>query len=507
MEEIGLERFNLLSLDNSHPVRIISAANSLPPKTQYLTLSHRWATPQGISLSKETSFLLTEDISPYLLNCSEAAVFRHAIHVTRALGFRYLWIDALCIAQDDGAEKTSEIMHMDEIYFDAVLNISATEGRVREGLIFERRMLRTNPVRPSVTVPDTQDDVHLQVFPEKWSLHTREGALNSRGWVFQERTLAPRIVHFTRDQVFWECRSLEASEVLPQGVSDQEPVNLDKHIGLMPASVDVQKVKSKWYELLEAYTHTSLSFFDDRLLAISAVAKRFCAAMRLDPSDYLAGMWKIDLPQSMLWSQEPLLGRNGPEPASIEREMKHAPSWSWASIMAPARTIELSSLVPVAEVLCVEVARLSPNFFGGTDFCRLRLCGPICKFRRQFDNGMPWIHVRQEKVFQEFHDFDFQRGKAIVIDWDTCRKVTADEFFLLHIASEPSDDGRMERGLVLQRTAERGTFVRVAAFFTPSNSEYTGSRLEAAFTGRLHTLDNRDYLDCGLGGTYTIDII
>jgi hypothetical protein len=136
MEEIGPEKFNLLSLENSHNVCIVSTC-SLPPKTPYLTLSHRWGSPPSILLTKKTSFLLTEDISPHLLNCSEAAVFQHAIHVTRALGFRYIWIDALCIMQDDGPEKTVEIMHMDEIYFNSMLNISATEGRIHEGLVFD----------------------------------------------------------------------------------------------------------------------------------------------------------------------------------------------------------------------------------------------------------------------------------------------------------------------------------------------------------------------------------
>ncbi|RMJ18090.1 hypothetical protein CDV36_002225 [Fusarium kuroshium] len=507
MEEMGPEEFNLLSLENLHNVRIVSTAHSLPPKTPYLTLSHRWGTPPSILLTKKASFLLTDDISPHLLNCNEAAVFRHAVHVTRALGFRYIWIDALCIMQDDEPEMTAEIMHMDEIYLGSTLNISATEGRVREGLVFERKPLYTNPCRATVRLSETQEQVQLHAFPERWRLLPSEGPLNKRGWVFQERILAPRIVHFTKDQVFWECHSLEASEVLPHGVPDRSPTHFDKSVGISSTSSNIQEVKSRWYELVEEYSQTSLSYPDDRLLAISAVAKRFCSTMRLKPPDYLAGMWKDDLPQSMLWSQHPLPGRSGPEPTSIEYEMSNAPSWSWASILAPIWTVEILSLVVTTEVLNVQIARQSPNFFDGTNYCRLRLRGPVCKFRRNFrDGGAPWIEIGQHTSFQEFYDFDFQGGSSIIIHWDTSRKIVADEFFLLHIASEQSEDGPIERGVVLRRKAERGTYVRVGSFLIPFANNYPGSELEDAFNGLLDTLNTDEYLKLESGGKYTIDI-
>ncbi|KAK0722621.1 heterokaryon incompatibility protein-domain-containing protein [Lasiosphaeria miniovina] len=200
-KDMGSEDFDSLCLQQLPNVQIISS-NSLPPDTPYLTLSHRWASTPAILLTKETLFLLHHDISSHLLSRSDTAVFQHAIHVTRGLGFRYLWIDALCIMQDDGPEKMADIIQMNEIYSNSALNISAVEGRIREGLVFDRKPLSTNPCRLVVRVPTTQRDVCLQAFPDKWSLRMSEGSLNQRGWVFQERTLAPRIVHFTTNQVF-----------------------------------------------------------------------------------------------------------------------------------------------------------------------------------------------------------------------------------------------------------------------------------------------------------------
>ncbi|RYP45988.1 hypothetical protein DL768_007738 [Monosporascus sp. mg162] len=439
MDEIGLGEFNLLSLEELPNVRIISS-KSLPSDTPYLTLSHRWGNPPSILLTKKTSFLLNDDISPHLLNCSEAAVFRHVIHVTRSLGFRYIWIDALCIMQDDGPEKTADIMQMDEIYSNSALNISATEGQIREGLVFDRK---------SLCRPSTQ---------------------------------------------------------------------LNKGVRISSAS-SMQQVKSRWYQVVEEYSHTSLTFVDDRLLAISAVAKLFCSAMRLDPSEYLAGMWKDDLPLSMLWSQYPHPDMSGPDSTtSIATGMKHAPSWSWASVLGSISSVEMSSLVATTELLDVQIARVSPNFFDGAESCRLRLRGPVCKFRRRFRDGAPCIYVVKHTEFQEFNDFNFQKGRAIIIDWDTSRPMVVDwlkshgsgpvsSTCLLLIASERSVDGPMERGVVLRRTAVRGTYARIGAFFIPFTSEYPGSELEDAFNGRLDTLSTDDYLDLDSSGNYTIDVV
>ncbi len=516
IEEMRPADFDMLSVEESPNVRIISST-FLPLDTPYLTLSHRWGNPPSMILTKKTRFLLDDDITPYLLLCSEAAVFRHAIHVTRGLGYRYIWIDALCIIQDDGPEKTSEIMQMDEIYVNSTLNISATEAQCHQGLIFDRDILATNPCRATVRLSETEAELHLQAFPDIWCLRPCEGPLNERGWVFQERTLAPRIVHFTSNQVFWECYSLDASEVLPQGLPGEPPSRRETALETSSASTPEQ-VNLLWIELVEVYSGTSLSFADDRLLAFSAVAKRYCLRMGLDSSEYLAGIWKHSLPLSMLWSQDAHL--SGPEPtSSVGSEMQHAPSWSWASIITRVVCAEASDLEATAEVLETDVIRSSPNFFGGTDTCRLRLRGQICKFRRHVQDGVAWIIVGQHTKFREFRDFKWQRGKSVILEWDTYRRIVSDflntdgntpattTHVLLHIATEDNEDGLIERGIVLQRTAAHGTYVRMGSFFIPFKSEYPGSELEDAFKGRLKTLCSDDYLELDSRGSYTIDVL
>jgi len=42
-----------------------------------------------------------------------------AIETTRRLGFRYIWVDALCIVQDDAEQTACEIKQMSSIYKNA----------------------------------------------------------------------------------------------------------------------------------------------------------------------------------------------------------------------------------------------------------------------------------------------------------------------------------------------------------------------------------------------------
>lgn len=520
-DTVGQEDFDQLRLGNANSVRIVST-KSLSPDTEYFTLSHRWGSPPGILLSEDTRFLLTEDISSHLLRCPGATVFQQAIHVTRCLGFRYIWVDALCIMQDAEAEKKSEIMRMDDIYFNSKLNISASEADPLRGLEFDRNTLLTNPHVTMTKVPRKPEVISLYVFSEETHYRFPFGKpLNSRGWVFQERALSPRIVHFAKDKVFWECWSLKASEVFPGGLPDKAMASegvldfgFDKNIGIDPAIFDVQTIKARWVQLVEVYSATSLSFAEDRLLALSALAKRFCSAMRMDPSEYLAGMWRDELPQSLIWIQEQIPGRSGPTATGLDLQMRYAPSWSWASLMVSANLPDLYEypLIAKTEIVSVDLARRSENLFDGTKFCRLRLRGPICKARRHLQNGASWIQISEDTAFEELETWgDHQKGRSILIYWDTARRFTTDDsqFFLLHIGTGEDDEyyGRYIDGLILRRTTEHGTHMRVGVFHISLRSEYSSSKLEDAFEGTFDTLRKGDYLEIDADGMYTIDVI
>jgi hypothetical protein len=499
--------FELLSLDRLPNVRIISS-ELLPSDTPYLTLSHRWVSRPNILLTKRSVHLLEQDISPYLLSSGETAVFQHAIHVTRCLGFRYIWIDALCIIQDDEEEKAIEITYMDEIYSNCVLNIAATEANIQKGLVFDRNLLRVNPCHVSVDVPETGERRHFQAYAMRAGMKHGEGLLNTRGWVFQERTLAQRVLHFTKDQVLWECPSLMASEVLPQGLHRAASLSFKgPPMGIAASEASSEyELRTKWNRLVWDFSGSAFSFIDDRLLAFSGIAKRFASAACRDPSDYIAGMWRSDLPLSLLWKQST---QETPGDA-----MMYAPSWSWAAVQAPSwygGPPEFDGWRP--DVVDLQFQRRSSNIFDGTVSCRLRLRAPVCKVRRQVRDGTPWIRLGEHAELREVEMVKAKDEMAISITWDLYTESVATcldaerfaeappSYYLIFIAASPY----RWHGLILRKTLERATYVRVGVFLVMSDIPCVEVRY--ALDSQLATLDEDEYLCHDSDGDYTIDII
>ena len=201
-------------------------AKTLSAGVQYVTLSHCWGYHPTVAWGRHPAITLTNDLLdafymdvPLFGNTSpESLTFKHAVRVVRDLGYQYLWIDALCINQDDPEEKALQISIMDDIYSNAAFNVSATASSSGSGgLIHSKHPLSTEPVRSSIRLPSGEEG-EMIIYANRWRQEIDEGSVNSRAWVFQERILAPHVVHFTRDQIFWECASMKAAQSFPRGM-------------------------------------------------------------------------------------------------------------------------------------------------------------------------------------------------------------------------------------------------------------------------------------------------
>lgn len=105
--------------------------------------------------------------------------FKDAVQITRRLGVRYLWLDSLCIVQDDPHDWARESAVMGEVYRNGLFNISATGAR-----------------------DSTQGTSWGVIRAEFWNDNVERAALNRQGWVLQERILSRRVLHFSKEQVF-----------------------------------------------------------------------------------------------------------------------------------------------------------------------------------------------------------------------------------------------------------------------------------------------------------------
>ncbi|KAK0649135.1 heterokaryon incompatibility protein-domain-containing protein, partial [Cercophora newfieldiana] len=196
---------------------------------RYACLSYVWGNEKGTQLTTETLSTLE---SPGGLNDASVCLGKtlsDAIKVTKDIGIRYLWIDALCIVQDDAADKKSRISHMSDIYGNATITIVAsTNSRPAEGLPGAGDTSRTQ----AQVVGKLQGITLIAAFHDARLPHKdiEESAWNSRAWTFQERQLSPRAVYFTGSQMHFTCPHEVVFEDTVAGLSaNHRPAHLLDH--------------------------------------------------------------------------------------------------------------------------------------------------------------------------------------------------------------------------------------------------------------------------------------
>ena len=307
-----------------------------------MTLSHCWGTLKCLTLTSVNYKYLVAGFKLTEL----PKTFREAVEITRSLGIRYLWIDALCILQDSHKDWRHEATMMMKVYENSYCNISALAATDSEqGCFFKRP-----PWCISRTIVETSWDNELNVscdiYPQGfWQSAVVAAPLSSRAWVFQERLLAPRILHYGRNQLLWECHELDACETYPDGLPCTDTTRLNswqnggtriterwkgvdldtqvlrRRFALEPATKSL--MYKYWHQLVHVYSSCDLTRAEDKLVAISGLAKRVQSCL---DDEYLAGLWKGSLPSELLWYATRSDG------CPKRSSSYYAPTWSWASI-------------------------------------------------------------------------------------------------------------------------------------------------------------------------------
>jgi hypothetical protein len=254
--------------------------------------------------------------------------FADAFLVVNGLGIQFIWIDSLCIIQDSRGDWLKESAMMGRVYGAAYLNIAAT-GAVdgSEGLLFDHDPRAVAPTQISIRWEGRPEKLYLVVEDENaWRERFEGFPLCRRAWALQERVLAPRILHFTKEQLIWECRRHVLSESFPNGLPDHLR---DYHVVRNFVLPSLQgSFPTAWARVVKLYTRAELTCPQDKLIAISGLASemRLCGHAS---GRYLAGMWESQLPISLLWVRADMDN----QPSTCHRpEHYRAPSWSWASL-------------------------------------------------------------------------------------------------------------------------------------------------------------------------------
>ncbi|KAF4630306.1 hypothetical protein G7Y89_g7834 [Cudoniella acicularis] len=329
----------LLDLNNKLPVLIDT--RKLDAGVCYAALSYCWGIePSHLRLTSENANKLSQGIPFGEL----PKTFIDAIKVSKQLGINYLWIDSLCILQagvGSFEDWQTHVSKMAVIYSNCVLNIAADHGADANCGLFSSRnphhigpnLIKPplHPITPSRTkAPKDRidertvdySDTFVILSHEFWRANVIESVLMGRAWVYQERFLAPRTLHFGKNQLFWECNELErACEAFPNGMSqlvhrhwyNQFP-NSWRNFG------DKDTYERQWCRIVENFSKGNLSHMADKLPAIAGIASR---VFMIYQDEYIVGFFKKQLPRALYWY--PRRGRAIKPPY-------RAPSWSWASV-------------------------------------------------------------------------------------------------------------------------------------------------------------------------------
>ncbi|KAI9708966.1 MAG: hypothetical protein M1820_003660 [Bogoriella megaspora] len=265
--------------------------------------------------------------------------FQQAMLVTQRLGLEHLWIDSLCIIQRDDDDWAHEAPHMAEVYSNSFCNIAAVNARgAGEGLFRRRRPIKLPPATVQASWGGKPGRYKV-VRDDFWTGELLAEPLYRRAWVFQERMLAPRILHFGKRQVFWQCMSLTASEMSPQGLSqvvNEIPEEERRWRGLLQripddnlSDSDKAELRRIWRIAVRSYTSCDLTKKTDKLMAIAGIATQISRALG---EKYVAGLWRSDLENQLGWVVQGCQTADGKRAMRQSLEAYRAPSWAWPSV-------------------------------------------------------------------------------------------------------------------------------------------------------------------------------
>lgn len=165
------------------------------------------------------------------------------------------------------------------------------------------------------------------------SLPVEPSKLSARGWVYQERILSRRIVHFFREELVWSCYGQQRCECrMMAGAS-----SFGAFRRLLSTPGSEAELLREWPSFVEEYTHRRLTVASDRLPAISGLASLVDEHLPDSGIDgrYLSGIWGEDMEYSLLWMSD----HEKAEDPVKRFERTYAPSWAWSSVNGPIKYI------------------------------------------------------------------------------------------------------------------------------------------------------------------------
>ncbi|KAH7085664.1 heterokaryon incompatibility protein-domain-containing protein [Paraphoma chrysanthemicola] len=324
---------------------------------KYLALSHRWGSSPLITTTTKNLTAMSENIDLAAL----PRTFTDAVLCAKNLGVRYLWIDSLCIVQDDMTDWQRQSAKMESYYSGAYLVVAAASADGSNvGFLKERPPIYTGIPFETVSGSGILDMVVRRIMPHRTgsrltaSVAMEHDYIDSRAWCMQETILARRTVFFHNSELLWQCQSTTDCECgRSMKTSPEDEIGPD-HFSSYTASPGIREfltecsgilrysgrplstlnsIRSVYIEwrhgIVPLYTEKDITHTTDRLPALSGLAAKVHQYLESQhhPDQYLAGIWRSD-PLGLLWAVE-----RHHDPENIwEPDEYLGPSFSWVSV-------------------------------------------------------------------------------------------------------------------------------------------------------------------------------
>lgn len=295
--------------------------------TTYVALSHCWGKASLITTTKRNIKSMEARVSFKDLS----QTFRDAVSLTRKLNQRYMWIDSLCIVQDDKEDWAREAAKMAKVYGNSYCTLAALSSVDGSGGCHLEDKVQKVMDNTFFDLRNTgqKGEPYIRIFrkePTDWTtdydgiadLRSKEAQspLRYRAWVLQERELSRRSIHFGRNQLLWECKQMKGSAQLPW-------LEMKKKRGLT--------YPEGWLQLVEDYSLRALTKSEDKLPALAGIAEVY----QRQHAEYLAGLWSDQFPAALMWQAL--------DPRAKRHDAYRAPTWSWASLQGRISYVSIQS--------------------------------------------------------------------------------------------------------------------------------------------------------------------
>ncbi|KAE9362912.1 HET-domain-containing protein [Stipitochalara longipes BDJ] len=357
-------------------IRLLETQNQ---RGNYLCLSHCWGQTVVPLMTTSKTISKWKDEIPWKLI---PKTFQDAIAFVRLLGERYIWIDSLCIIQDDSEDWLTESAKMADVYHGSYLTLAATKSKNSHGGCFSRQDPRCNQ---RTFCGKDQNGLDFSVYCRKKLPHWTDAGteigpyfdyeqhfpLLSRAWVYQERLLSPRVLHFGGEELLWECMKEFHCEC-GKHVHSTHPTKVKHAATLSPGSKDNwgSTPHDRWWEIVAEYSVLKLTKLSDRLPALSGMAKQI---QSLSGDQYIAGLWKEKFNTDLQWLCPCSMKVRKP------REC-HAPTWSWACMgckVVHANAPRTPGMPPIFKIHDVSIKYYGNSVYGGVQSSAVTLGGLV----------------------------------------------------------------------------------------------------------------------------------